>query len=230
MEPAEETHHISLLFRRMSGDNEQSLKLVEKLRKAAIAYLKDDDVIPPDADLTNDDQAAYYCFEIQRDPAYALYRSAATILSTCNRALRAGKIDRAGIDVIIGSWSGINKPQETKTVISNKSSKSGAIGGGKPKKLKGIMAAVEKILNNDPNLSAEKIWQRFKEDYNCSEKALKINGFRIYFTDTKKSEFYEQLHQSEPGKPRKSITQSAFAGYVKEAKKNYKKLASKPLT
>jgi hypothetical protein len=231
MEPSEEVHHISLLFERMSGDNDLKLKLVERLRKATIAYLKKDHVIPPNADLTDYEQAAYYCLEIQNNQKYALYRSAAHVLRTCNHALETGKVERWHINGILGSWPNINKAEETKTVISNKASENGKRNPGR-KIYQPILKVLQKFVKENPDvmeLSNNAIANRFADwlpeeldnDHDCY---IEHEGrdWKIFWTKGKEEKDKKRINKCIFAEPDKITKTSKIISVKLDAiRKNY---------
>jgi len=181
MKPSEEVHHISLVFERMRGDNDRLLKFVERIRKAAIAYLKE--IIPTDTDLTNYDQGAYYCSEIQRNPEHASFQDAAIVLRQCNHALESGRVERGHIDRIIGSYAGLNKTEEVREIIEETkesiiegSKINGAKGGDKSARVRRLKA---EPIKEAWQAEADKIWQKTKNSKLSKSSVAKLIAKKI---------------------------------------------------
>jgi hypothetical protein len=97
--------------------------------------------------------------------------------------------------------------------------KAGRKGGKAPKRLPGILFATEKLLqDNRKKYSAERLWKYFETTYKGEENALKVKNFKVYFDYKNTSSDEERLFQISRSGIIKSIGQSAFNGYVKEAK------------
>ncbi len=160
MKPSEEKYHVSLLFMRMRGDNTRLLDLVTRIKQVAIAYLKDSKgIIPTDADLSDYEQADYYCSEIQRSPEYILYRGAALILKTCNDAIKSGKVDENHIRLIDNSYGDLNKAEEAQEIIYEQGQKTGVKGGKESGRLRRLKADP---IKEAWQTEADKIWQKPK--------------------------------------------------------------------
>lgn len=228
MEPNEETHHISLLFNRMKGDNDRLLKFVERLRKEPITYLmRGKDLIPQDVDLTDYRQADYYCSEIERNPKYALYQDAVIVLKACNDALKRKQVNEDHIRWINGSWSGINKAEETKAVISKDSGKRGKKGGEQPKEKEPIILAVIEYLRKNTKyikMFYKDIAERFKHDVRSDTPiSVKFDGHNYaVYADGKK--IYYALTDKKSDQASKSIAYATFKNrYIAKAKERLNK-------
>ncbi|MHB8092773.1 MAG: hypothetical protein ACYDH8_14425 [Syntrophales bacterium] len=173
MKPSEEVHHISLIFERLQGNNEGLLNLIDRLRVAAIAYLKE--ITADNLNLLDSDQAIRVCFEVQNNPEYILYRPAATVLRTCLDALKRGRVDRDHIRLIVGAWSLINQKAENVTVIHDNGAKTGKPAGIKSGKVRRQTAEQKWALWQ---AEAEKIWKKhptWKNDP-VAKKVAEITG------------------------------------------------------
>ncbi len=96
-------------------------------------------------------------------------------------------------------------------------------GGSVPKRLPGVLSAVKKLITEDnrKSYSTERLWRVLDKDHR-RKKAIKIDGFKIYFDYKDLENLEERIFQLSPDGKVKSIGRSAFTGYVKEAKQSLK--------
>lgn len=203
MTPLEETRQLLAL----SNTADAFRQAVKHLHLEIITALNP--INPHAADLTDNDRAIVFCLENQNNKDH---KARLNFLQACVKVLEANTISARHVNLFIAAF--IDVAQE------NDNDRKRSKGGSKEKILQGILAAVEKVLKKDSGMSAEKTWEYFKRRHNGSAHAMKIKGFRIYFTDTSKGELDEKLHQNATGKKPESIRRSAFGNYVKTAKKN----------
>ncbi len=204
LSPLEETRQ--LLHLSAMPDKKPFRCAVEYLRSAMIAALHPLNSL--EIDLNDFDQAITFCIENRNSKEY---KAEIAMLHACTRVIEADSIDAWHVNLIVAAFIDL--------ALKNERGLKRSKGGSKPKRSQGIMAAIEKILKKQPHLSAERLWSYFEDKHKGQKKALKINGFKVYFKDTEKGEFVERLYQISSDKVPKSIGRSAFAGYVKSAKK-----------
>jgi uncharacterized protein YeeX (DUF496 family) len=113
--------------------------------------------------------------------------------------------------------------------IDDKRKRSSKKGGSAPKRLPGILSAVNKIIieDNRKSYSIERLWGVFEKDHKGIKKAIQIDGFKIYFDYKDFKNLEERIFQLSSDGKSKSIGRSAFNGYVKKAKEDLKKFTSK---
>ena len=90
-----------------------------------------------------------------------------------------------------------------------------AKGGSAPKRLKGILSAVKKMIQDKPlkSDSATKLWNTFRRLHSGINQAILMKGFIVYYD----SENDNLIQVSSTGKVGR-IGERTFKDYVREAK------------
>lgn len=92
-------------------------------------------------------------------------------------------------------------------------------GGQQDKKKRGILLAIQKVLqNNGQDMSAEQVWRYFKRNHSTlkNQESFDVDEYSVWLYDIKLGES-ERLVQSEKG-IESSITKKTFGRYVAETK------------
>lgn len=161
-------------------------------------------------DLTDFDRAITFYLENRNNKEY---KAEIAMLNACTHALEADSIDARHVNLIVATYIDLALENERGLQCSK--------GGSKNKQLPGIEAAVTRILQSGKHdFSAERLWRYFEKNHSGRKNDFKVNNYRVFFGSSKKDEDEERLFQISPDKTIQSIGRSAFAGYVKSAKKN----------
>lgn len=233
MPPLEEMGHIQCLAR--LPDKGSFYKLVEQIRGKTVFALKP--ITPQGYDLENFDHAVTFCLESCNPPLDWLswlhppilepvtiqeardllksyidpFRGEIELLYSCTHALESDNMGQGDIDWIEKAY--------TASTIDNQRRKRSSNGGSHKNLFPGIVLAVKKLIQDNTlgcYPSQKKLWEYFEKNHEGSKNAYKIRVFKIYFkSDGDKG----KLYQSPSDRKRNFIGESAFYGYVKEAKK-----------
>ena len=92
-------------------------------------------------------------------------------------------------------------------------------GGRAPKKLKGILMALEEVWKKSPKKDARSLWRFFKKNYS-REDSLEVGGYEIFFDEDPTGRGENFLYQRDENGREKAIGLVTFRRYVSQIKKD----------
>lgn len=210
MKPFEEADHLLSIFRQLesfrlaeihrdvsgkitwkqSQDSvlDQQLKLVERVREIAIAFLVP--ITPQDYDLKNFDHAVTFCLEsLHKLTAETIpFQGALKLLRTCTDALESGKVNQNHIENIVNFYRGLDK-----RVIGGAIGRANRIINAEEKKEKARNLAIEILATHKNKLTIKGLWRsvalKLNPDLSLSEEDLRkaVDNLRNQNKDLKPS-------------------------------------------
>ena len=92
-------------------------------------------------------------------------------------------------------------------------------GGQAPKKLQGILMALEEVWKNSPKKDARSLWGFFRKNYSREKDSLKMGDFEIFFYKDPTGKGENLLYQRDGNGMEKAISLATFRRYVSQVKK-----------